>query len=144
MEKTWHICQTILAAVGGFLGWFLGGVDGFLFVLIGFVVVDYITGVLRAVVEKKLSSRIGARGIIKKILIFLIVGVAHLADEYMLHSGEALRTAAIFFYASNEGISLLENAIVIGLPVPEKFKDILAQLHKRKDGEKEENTEEND
>ena len=114
MKEIWTAIQVGLAGVGGFLGWFLGGMDGFIYALIAFVVCDYISGVLRAVVEKKLSSRIGAHGIIKKVVIFLIVGVAHLADVYLLHDGDALRTAVIFFYISNEGISLLENAAVIG------------------------------
>jgi toxin secretion/phage lysis holin len=117
------------AAVGAFLGWYLGGFDGFLYTLIGFVVVDYITGLMRAITEKSLSSRIGAKGIVKKVLIFLLVGIANLADVYLLTGGEALRTAVIFFYIANEGISLLENATAIGLPVPEKLKDVLAQLH---------------
>ena len=98
--------------------------------------IDYITGVMRAIVEKTLSSRIGARGIFKKIIIFLLVGVAHLVDEHLLHSGNALRTAVLLFYISNEGISLLENAAAIGLPVPTKLKEILAQLHKRKEKDK--------
>jgi toxin secretion/phage lysis holin len=93
------------------------------------VVVDYITGLMRAITEKSLSSRIGAKGIVKKVLIFLLVGIANLADVYLLTGGEALRTAVIFFYIANEGISLLENATAIGLPVPEKLKDVLAQLH---------------
>ena len=132
MKEVWIAIQVGLAGIGGFLGWFLGGMDGLIYALIGFVVCDYISGVLRAVVEKKLSSRIGAHGIIKKVVIFLIVGVAHLADVYLLHDGDALRTAVIFFYISNEGISLLENAAVIGLPVPTRLKDALAQLHNRK------------
>ena len=132
MKEIWTGIQVGFAAVGGFLGWFLGGMDGFIYALIAFVIVDYITGVLRAVVEKKLSSRIGSHGIIKKVAIFLIVGVANLADTYLLHDGDALRMAVIFFYISNEGISLLENATVIGLPVPEKLKDALAQINKRK------------
>ena len=132
MKEIWTGIQLGLAAVGGFLGWFLGGMDGFIYALIAFVVVDYLTGVMRAVVEKELSSRVGARGIFKKIVIFLLVGVAHLADVYLLGDGDALRTAVIFFYISNEGISLLENAAVIGLPIPAKLKDALAQLHSRK------------
>jgi toxin secretion/phage lysis holin len=119
------------AAIGAFLGWYLGGFDGFLYTLIGFVVVDYITGLMRAITEKSLSSRIGAKGIVKKVLIFLLVGIANLADVYLLTGGEALRTAVIFFYIANEGISLLENATAIGLPVPEKLKDVLAQLHRK-------------
>jgi toxin secretion/phage lysis holin len=117
------------AAVGAFLGWYLGGFDGFLYTLIAFVAVDYLTGLLRAITEKTLSSRIGAKGIVKKVLIFLLVGIANLVDVYLLTDGEALRMAVIFFYIANEGISLLENATAIGLPVPEKLKDVLAQLH---------------
>jgi toxin secretion/phage lysis holin len=131
MKAIWTWAQTLFAGIGGLLGWFLGGLDGFLYALIAFVVIDYITGVMRAIVEKDLSSRIGARGIFKKILIFLMVGVGHLADVYLLgDTGSALRTAVVFFYISNEGISLIENAAAVGLPVPEKLKDVLAQLHK--------------
>ena len=94
------------------------------------MVVDYITGVLRAIVEKKLSSQIGAQGIAKKVALFLVVGIGHLIDTYLINStGAPLRTAVIFFYIANEGISLLENATAIGLPVPDKLKDVLAQLH---------------
>jgi toxin secretion/phage lysis holin len=136
MKTIWTWAQTAFAGVGGFLGWYLGGLDGFLYTLIAFVAVDYITGVLRAIVEKQLSSRIGAHGIAKKVAIFLVVGVGHLIDFYLLGSaGAPLRTAVIFFYIANEGISLLENATVIGLPVPEKLKDVLVQLH-GKDEEK--------
>ncbi len=136
MKTIWNGVQVGFAAVGGFLGWFLGGMDGFIYALIAFVVVDYLTGVMRAIIEKELSSRVGARGIFKKIVIFLLVGVAHLADVYLLGNGDALRTAVIFFYISNEGISLLENAAAIGLPVPGKMKDALAQLHGKADGGK--------
>jgi toxin secretion/phage lysis holin len=140
MKTIWNTIQASFAVVGGFFGWFLGGMDGFIFALIAFTVVDYLTGVMRAIIEKELSSRVGARGIFKKILIFLLVGVAHLADVYLLGDGDALRTAVIFFYISNEGVSLLENASVIGLPIPEKLKEALAQLHKSKpkDADKEE------
>ncbi|GHU89490.1 holin [Clostridia bacterium] len=117
-----------LATIGAFLGWFLGGLDGFIYALIAFTVADYITGVMCAVVTKTLSSEIGARGIFKKVVIFLLVGIGHLADVYLLGDGEALRTALIFFYISNEGISLIENAAIIGLPIPEKLKDILTQI----------------
>ncbi len=134
MKELWNWIQVGFAAVGGFLGWFLGGMDGFMYALIAFVVVDYLTGVMRAVIEKELSSRIGARGIFKKVLIFLLVGVAHLTDMYLLGNGNALRTAVVFFYISNEGISMLENATVIGLPVPEKLKEALAQIKKKGGG----------
>lgn len=131
----WAWTQTAFAGVGGVLGWYLGGLDGFLYALIAFTVADYITGLLRAVVEKKLSSRIGAQGIAKKVTVFILVGVGHLIDLYVLGGEDAaLRTAVIFFYIANEGVSLLENATAIGLPVPDKLKDVLAQLHGKSDG----------
>lgn len=133
MKTAWAWTQTAFAGIGGVIGWYLGGFDGFLYALIAFVVVDYLTGVLRAIVEKQLSSRIGAKGIAKKVAIFLVVGIGHLADVYLLGDGAALRTAVIFFYVANEGISLLENATAIGLPVPDKLKDVLAQLHNHQD-----------
>jgi toxin secretion/phage lysis holin len=130
MKELWNWVQVALTAIGGTLGWYLGGLDGFLYALIAFVAVDYITGVLRAIVEKKLSSRIGAHGIAKKVALFLVVGIGHLIDTHLLGgTGAPLRTAVIFFYIANEGVSLLENATAIGLPVPEKLKDVLAGLH---------------
>jgi toxin secretion/phage lysis holin len=130
MKTIWAWTQTAFAGIGGVLGWYFGGLDGFLYTLIAFVAVDYLTGVLRAIVEKQLSSRIGSKVIAKKVAIFLVVGVGHLADVYLLGGGAStLRTAVVFFYIANEGISLLENAAAIGLPVPDKLKDVLAQLH---------------
>ena len=131
MKEFWNAIQFIFAALGGWLGWFLGGCDGLLYALIAFVVVDYITGVMCAVVDKKLSSEVGFKGIFKKILIFLLVGIANLLDVNIIGNGSVLRTAAIFFYLSNEGVSLLENATHLGLPVPEKLKNVLQQLHDR-------------
>ena len=131
MKEFWNVIQFIFAALGGWLGWFLGGCDGLLYALIAFVVVDYITGVMCAVVDKKLSSEVGFKGIFKKILIFLLVGIANLLDVNIIGNGSVLRTAAIFFYLSNEGVSLLENATHLGLPVPEKLKSVLQQLHDR-------------
>ena len=131
MKEFWSVIQLIFAALGGWLGWFLGGCDGLLYALIAFVVVDYITGVMCAVVDKKLSSEVGFKGIFKKILIFLLVGIANLLDVNIIGNGSVLRTAAIFFYLSNEGVSLLENATHLGLPVPEKLKSVLQQLHDR-------------
>ena len=135
MKEFWSVIQFVFAAVGGWLGWFLGGCDGLLYALIAFVVVDYITGVMCAVVDKKLSSEVGFRGIFKKILIFLLVGIANLLDVNIIGNGSVLRTAAIFFYLSNEGVSLLENATHLGLPVPEKLKSVLQQLHDRSEEE---------
>ena len=133
--KTWQWIQAVFTALGGWLGWFLGGCDGLIYALIAFVVIDYITGVMCAVIDKRLSSEVGFRGIFKKVLIFALVGVAHILDTQILgstgDSGGVLRTAVIFFYLSNEGISILENAGHIGLPIPEKLKAVLKQLHGR-------------
>lgn len=131
MKEIWNWIQIVFAAVGGFLGWFLGGADGFLYTLIAFVALDYITGVMCAIVEKKLSSEVGFKGICRKVLIFLLVGVANLLDVYVLGEAAVLRTAIIFFYLSNEGVSMLENAGRLGLPIPQKLKDVLAQLHQK-------------
>jgi len=135
MKEVWNVIQVIFAAIGGWLGWFLGGSDGLLYALIAFVIIDYITGVMCAVLDKKLSSEIGFKGIFKKVLIFLMVGIAKILDGYILGDGSALRTAVVFFYCSNEGLSVLENAAHIGLPVPKKLKSILEQLHDRDSGE---------
>ena len=123
--------QYAFAALGGALGAVLGGWDGFLYALIVFVVVDYLTGLMAAAVEKKLSSEVGFHGIIKKIVIFCLVAVGHIIDTHIIQNGSVLRTAVIFFYLSNEGISILENAARIGIPVPEKLKAVLEQLQKK-------------
>ncbi len=135
MKSIWISVQLGLATIGGFLGWFLGGLDGFLYSLVAFVVLDYITGVMLAVLEKKLSSEIGAKGIFKKVLIFTLVGIGHIIDSHIIGDGSVIRTAVIFFYLSNEGISILENTSKIGLPIPQKLKDVLEQLHHRDDKE---------
>ena len=129
MKQIWKGIQIAFTALGGFLGWFLGGADGFLYALIAFVVIDYITGVMCAISDKSLSSEVGFRGICRKVLIFILVGVGNLLDVYILGEAGVLRTAVIFFYLSNEGVSLLENASRLGLPIPEKLKEILQQLH---------------
>ena len=131
MKDLWNSVQLALAAVGAWLGWFLGGMDGLIYAMIVFVIADYATGVLCAVSDKHLSSEIGFKGICKKVLIFVLIGVANLIDIYIIGTGSMLRTATIFFYLSNEGISLLENAAHLGLPVPQKVKDILKQLNEK-------------
>ena len=137
MKEFWNLIQFILTAVGGWLGYFLGGCDGLLFALVVFAVVDYITGVMCAISDKKLSSQVGFKGICRKVIIFMLVGIAHMIDVNVIATGSILRTAVIFFYLSNEGVSLLENAGHLGLPIPEKLKVVLEQLHDRaeKDGE---------
>lgn len=117
--------------VGGWLGYFLGGFDGLLYALVVFMTVDYITGVMCAVSDKKLSSAVGFKGICRRVLILLLAGIANLLDVQVIGTGAVLRTAVIFFYLSNEGVSLLENAAYLGLPIPGKLKMVLAQLHER-------------
>ena len=131
MKQIWSGIQIPFTAFGGFLGWFLGGVDGFLYALIAFTVIDYITGVMCAITDKNLSSSIGFKGICRKVLIFTLVGIGNIVDVYVLGQGGVLRTAVIFFYLSNEGVSILENSAHLGLPIPEKLKEVLEQLHER-------------
>lgn len=131
MKDVWNVVQVVFAAVGGGIGWFFGELDGFFYALLAFVVIDYLTGVMCAIADRSLSSEVGFRGIFRKVLIFVMVGAGHILDAQVVGSGDALRTAVIFFYISNEGVSLLENAAHIGLPVPEKLKAVLAQLHDR-------------
>ena len=133
MKELWTMSQAIITGLGGWLGFYLGGVDGILTALVLFVVADYITGIMCAIVDKKLSSSVGFKGIFRKVLIFVMVGVANVLDLHIIGSGSVVRTAVIFFYLSNEGISLLENAAYLGLPIPEQLKLILQQLHYRSD-----------
>ena len=135
MKDVWNAAQVVFAAVGGGIGWFFGELDGFFYALLAFVVIDYLTGVMCAITDRSLSSEVGFKGIFRKVLIFVMVGAGHILDAQVIGTGDALRTAVIFFYISNEGVSLLENAAHIGLPVPEKLKAVLAQLHDREKGE---------
>ena len=130
MKEFIETMQIAFAAIGGFLGYILGGWDGFLYALVAFITLDYVTGVMLAVVERKLSSEIGFRGIFKKVLIFVIVAIGHIIDSKIIGTGSAIRTAVIFFYASNEGISILENAAKLGLPIPDKLRAVLYQIGK--------------
>ena len=135
MRSIWTGIQIAFSAIGGFIGWLLGGFDGFLYALISFAVIDYITGVMCAIADKKLSSAVGFKGICRKVLIFVLVGIGNLVDVYVLGEAGVLRTAVIFFYLSNEGISLLENSAHLGLPIPQKLKSVLEQLHNRNEKE---------
>ena len=135
MKEFWSFMQLIFSAVGGWLGYFLGGCDGLLYALLAFVVIDYITGVMCAIADHTLSSEVGFKGICRKVLIFLLVGIANILDVQVIGTGSILRTAVIFFYISNEGVSLLENAAHLGLPVPAKMKAVLEQLHDKSEKE---------
>ena len=137
MKEFWTTIQVVFAGIGGWLGWFLVGCDGLLYALLAFVVIDYITGIMCAVVDKKLSSAVGFKGIFKKVLIFALVGIGHILDVNVIGNGSVLRTAVIFFYIANEGLSLTENAAHLGLPIPQKLKDVLEQLHDRAEKEDE-------
>lgn len=133
MKELWNMCQLAFTAVGGWLGYFLGGCDGLIIALVLFVVIDYITGVMCAVVDRKLSSAVGFKGIFRKVLIFMLVGIANIIDVQVIKSGSVLRSAVVFFYLSNEGLSLIENSVHLGLPVPEKLKAVLKQLNDKED-----------
>lgn len=135
MKEFWGINQLVLTGLGGWIGYYLGGCDGLIYLLIACVVIDYITGVMCALEDHSLSSAVGFKGICRKVLIFLLVGLANLIDIYVLKQGSVVRTAVIFFYISNEGVSLLENAGHLGLPIPKKLRDVLEQLHDRADKE---------
>lgn len=141
MKAVMDKLELAFAAVGGVVGWFLGGFDGFLYALIVFVVMDYLTGVLAAGVRKDLSSEVGFKGIAKKVCIFVLVGIANIVDTQVIHDGAAIRTAVIFFYLANEGISILENSTVIGLPVPQKLREMLQQLTEEKHPQEDAETE---
>lgn len=137
MKEFWNTIQLVITGIGGWLGYFLGGFDGLLYALIAFAVVDYITGVMCAIIDKKLSSAVGFKGICRKVLIFVLVGIANILDVEVIGTGSILRTAIIFFYLSNEGVSLLENAAHLGLPIPQKLKEVLQQLHNRSENDEE-------
>lgn len=137
MKEIWSWVQVAIASLGGFVGWFFGHGEGLLTALVAFVVADYLSGVLRAIVEKKLSSSIGSKGISKKVAIFILVGIAHMIDVQIIGEGEAIRNAVIFFYISNEGVSILENSVALGLPVPQKLRNVLAQIGNKSEEEKE-------
>ena len=135
MKEIWTWIQLALTAVGGAIGWFFGGMDGLIYALLVFVTADYITGVMCAIADKKLSSEVGFKGICKKVLIFVMVGIGNIIDVQVLGQAGVLRTAVIFFYLSNEGVSMLENAGHLGLPIPAKLKEVLEQLHDRTEKE---------
>ena len=133
MNKFLEILKVCFTAIGGWLGFYLGSVDAFIYTLLAFVIADYLTGVLRAGVERKLSSSIGFKGIAKKIMIFIVIGIANLCDVNLIKGdGTMIRTAIIFFYIANEGLSILENSVALGLPVPEKLKTLLKQFKEEK------------
>lgn len=141
IDLVWAKIQMAISVVGGWIGYFVGGIDGLMTALLVFMVLDYITGLMCAISDNQLNSTVGFKGICKKVLIIMLVGVAHIVDMYVVGNGNALRSAVVCFYLSNEGVSMLENAAHLGLPIPERLKSILAQLHNREDEQKSKNTE---
>lgn len=137
IDIVWAKVQMAFTVIGGWIGYFVGGADGLMTALLIFMVLDYVTGLMCAIADKKLSSSVGFKGICKKVLIIMLVGVAHVVDLHVVGTGDALRSAVVCFYLSNEGVSMLENAAHLGLPVPDKLKGILAQLHGRMDEQQE-------
>jgi toxin secretion/phage lysis holin len=136
IDLIWTKLQIAITGIGGWLGYVLGGMDGLLIALVVFITIDYITGIMCAVIDKKLSSEVGFKGIFKKVLILMLVGIANVIDVHVVGTGSALRGATVCFYLSNEGLSILENTVHLGLPVPEKLKEVLSQLHNRDEKEK--------
>ena len=136
IDLIWTKLQIAITGIGGWLGYVLGGMDGLLIALVVFITIDYITGIMCAVIDKKLSSEVGFKGIFKKVLILMLVGIANVIDVHVVGTGSALRGATVCFYLSNEGLSILENTVHLGLPVPEKLKEALSQLHNRDEKEK--------
>ena len=133
MNKILESLKYVFIVIGGYIGFYLGSIDAFIYTLLAFIIADYITGVLRAGVERKLLSSVGFKGIAKKIVIFIVVGIANLCDVNLIKGdGTMIRTAIIFFYIANEGLSILENTMAIGLPVPEKLREMLEQLKENK------------
>lgn len=133
MKTSFYYLQSGFFALGAIVGGFLGGKDGLLYALLVLVILDYVTGVLNAIGQKRLSSSVGYKGIARKVLIFVLVGTANIVDVYILGKAGALRATVIFFYISNEGISILENASYLGLPIPQKFQSVLKQLHQKEE-----------
>ena len=125
------IIKTVSGAVGAVIGYLYGEITGLFIAIIALMALDYITGILCGIAAKALSSETGFRGLVKKLMILVIIAVGHLVDNYIIGAGSALMTAVILFFAANEGISILENAAKLGLPIPQKLKEILDQLKEK-------------
>lgn len=137
MSKFQIIIDSIAGAVGAVLGFMYGEVSGLFWALIAFMALDYITGVIVAIIEKRLSSEVGFRGLAKKFLILVFVAVGHIADTYILGGTPAAMSAVMLFYIANEGISIIENATALGLPVPKKITGLMEQIRNKSESEEE-------
>lgn len=137
MSRIQIIIDSIAGAVGAVLGFMYGEVTGLFWALIAFMATDYITGVVVAAINKQLSSEVGFRGLAKKLMILVFVSLGHIADMYVLGGTPVAMSAVMLFYIANEGLSIIENAGNLGLPVPKKLKDIMVQLKKESESEEE-------
>ena len=135
MDKFTEIIKIIFGGIVTAVSGFLGGMDGIMYALIAFITIDYITGVAVAIKQKKLSSEVGFWGLVRKVCIIALVGVAHFVDVYVMHTGDIFRTAIALYYIGNEGVSLLENMGNLGVPLSKKLKDVLEQLKNDNDKE---------
>ncbi|MEE7583201.1 MAG: phage holin family protein [Oscillospiraceae bacterium] len=122
------ILKSISTIVLTIIGYLFGEIDGLMYALLTVIIIDYITGTICAIVNKKLCSKIGFRGILKKISILIIVSVSQIIDVSILSDSGILRSSVIAFYIINESISILENSSNIGIPLPKKLKSVLSQL----------------
>lgn len=124
------------AMLGGLAGYIFGKTDGFIIALLCFVIADYLTGVIAAFIKKEVSSKVGFNGLLKKITIFVAVAIANVIDVYVLKTNSIMRTATCLFYIANDGISIIENLSVIGVPFPAKIKKYFKQIKEddKKDG----------
>lgn len=132
MDKFKDLVKIFFTIFGSLIGFFLGDLDIFIYSLTAFVICDYISGIIRAGYERKLSSKIGFKGILKKIMIFIIVGIANICDKNLIKNQAMIRSSIIFFYIANEGLSILENALAMDLPIPKKLKILLEQFKEEK------------
>ncbi|MGN0688533.1 MAG: holin family protein [Oscillospiraceae bacterium] len=130
-----NIIRTCSAALGAVIGFLYGEINGLFIAIIALMALDYITGIMCAVSTKTLSSEVGFKGLVKKLMILVIIAVGHLVDAYIIGTGSAFMTAVILFFAANEGISIIENAAALGLPVPKKLRNVLEQLRSEEDKE---------
>ena len=129
MKYLRYFIQIAIVTAISFTTWFLGKRDIYLYVLMSFIIADYVTGIMKGVVKRSLSSKLGTKGIFKKITIFILIGLSTLIDKYLISGNGIFKNAVILFYISNEGLSILENACAIGLPIPKKLKNFLKQMN---------------
>ena len=135
-----EVSEFMIAGIVGLGGWFFGGLDGYIRVLVAFTVIDYITGILRAGAESKLSRAVAFKGVAKKIVMFFLVGIANIIDVHLLDGKLAFKVAITLFYIGNEGISIIDNADKLGVPIPKFLRGRFLEFMKKNQQEAEEQT----